>query len=290
MDKITAEAIKSLIAQRYDENKFATFFELRSRTGAGAAGAIDAFVMNVWPSSSFARYAFEIKISRNDFMHELDHPEKREWSMAISNEFWFVTTAGVCTAEEVPENCGLMVVSKNGKMLRRHKRATWREAEDMAPWEIASIIRSSARQQKFHSKLMWRYQGQDMNQDQLQELLEEKREWFEKQEINKKADEKAKEIFTTQNRQMAQHAELMREAGIEPPGFMMGDFKANLYSNNIKSWVDEHFVAGPDAAKIRSAISQMKMAENAMKAARDHLIKMGERHQNDKIQETLPST
>ena len=200
MEKITSETIKALIAQKYEavsnNGKFAIFFELRSRTG-GAAGSIDAFVMNTWPSSEFHRYAFEIKISRQDLMHELDRPEKREWSMAISNEFWFVCAPDICKPEEIPENCGLMVATKTGNQLRKIKRAPYREAQPFEVWEIASIIRSASRMQNFPNTLLWKYQGKDLTGDQLDEVMRDRRDYLVAQDIRDKA---ATQIYAWQGR------------------------------------------------------------------------------------------
>jgi len=289
MEKITAETIKALIAQKYEavsnNGKYAIFFELRSQTG-GAAGSIDAFVMNTWPSSKFYRYSFEIKVSRHDLMHELDNPNKRQWAFDISNEFWFVCAPGICKPEEIPENCGLLVATKNGKQLRTQKRATWREAEDFAIWEIASIIRSASRMQNFPNTLLWKYQGQELTGDQLDAVVRDRRKYLDAQDLENRAKELAKARFDKQNENMASYAEAMRKAGVEPPGFMLGDPRYD-WSTNIEDWVNKHFVTGPDNKKLRGIIRDLKSIGLTVKTAEENITQIAENNKADDGQEEL---
>jgi len=291
MEKITAETIKALIAQKYEavsnNGKYAIFFELRRRTGAGATGSIDAFVLDVWPSSNFARYAFEIKVSRQDLMHELDNPNKREWAFDISNEFWFVCAPGICKPEEIPENCGLMVATKTGRQLRIQKRAQWREADDLAPWEIASIIRSASRMQKFPSTLLWKYDGQEINDEQLSAVISERRSYVEQGEIDDKVKVLVKEKFDKQNEDMAKYAESMRSAGIEPPRFMLGNSGYD-WTTTIDDWVNKNFVTGPDNKKIRQVAQDLKSIGLTVKAAQDNMGALIKRNKPDDGQESIP--
>jgi len=48
------------------------------------------------------RVCYEVKTSRGDFLSELKQPLKRRLGMRYSNEFYFVTPAGLVKAEEIP--------------------------------------------------------------------------------------------------------------------------------------------------------------------------------------------
>jgi hypothetical protein len=84
--------------------------ELRLGTGwrNGNAQRIDAFALNTLPHQSMKRVCYEVKISRADFLAELKHPLKRRMGMRYSNEFYFVTPAGLVNESEVPAECGLI--------------------------------------------------------------------------------------------------------------------------------------------------------------------------------------
>jgi hypothetical protein len=92
------------------------FFELRCGTGwgKGSEQRLDAFAMEEWPSKGLLRYAYEVKVSRADFLREMKDPTKRRQALYYSNEFAFVTPPGIVKPEEVPLDCGLVEVHGDG--------------------------------------------------------------------------------------------------------------------------------------------------------------------------------
>lgn len=60
--------------------------------------------------------AYEIKISRADFIFEIEHPSKRAWAMMMSSQFFFAAPAGLIAIEEVPKGCGLVEVWEKGRL------------------------------------------------------------------------------------------------------------------------------------------------------------------------------
>ncbi len=88
--------------------------ELRPSTGYGARDdrRIDAWAMHCWPSERFERIAYEVKVSRSDFLSELKQPRKRRVGLLHSNSFYFITPPGIARIEEIPPECGLIEVSR----------------------------------------------------------------------------------------------------------------------------------------------------------------------------------
>ncbi len=88
------------------------FRELRVGTGFrnNAAQRLDAFALNCFAHTSFKRVCYEVKTSRADFLCEMKHPLKRRIGLRYSNEFYFVTPAGLLNTYEVPIECGLVEV------------------------------------------------------------------------------------------------------------------------------------------------------------------------------------
>jgi hypothetical protein len=86
------------------------FRELRVGTGRqnGGAQRLDGFALNTLPHSAMKRVCYEVKTTRGDFLAELKHPLKRRIGMRYSNEFYFVTPAGLVRAAEIPPECGLV--------------------------------------------------------------------------------------------------------------------------------------------------------------------------------------
>ena len=84
--------------------------ELRVGTGRrnGGAQRVDAFALNTLPHMAMKRVCYEVKTSRADFLSELKRPLKRRMGMRYSNEFYFVTPAGLAAVGEIPPECGLV--------------------------------------------------------------------------------------------------------------------------------------------------------------------------------------
>ncbi|HLY17479.1 MAG TPA: hypothetical protein VKR61_09650 [Bryobacteraceae bacterium] len=86
------------------------FRELRVGTARrnGNVQRLDALALNSFPHTGMKRVCYEVKISRADFRAELKHPLKRRIGMRYSNEFYFVTPAGLVDVAEIPADCGLV--------------------------------------------------------------------------------------------------------------------------------------------------------------------------------------
>src|ERR1700736_2304219 len=90
--------------------------ELRVGTGRGkhSLQRLDAFALNCYPHRGMKRICYEIKMSRADFRNELKNPLTRRIGMRFSNEFYFVTPAGMLKSEEIPADSGLVEVGTAG--------------------------------------------------------------------------------------------------------------------------------------------------------------------------------
>ncbi len=84
--------------------------ELRVGTGRrnNSAQRLDAFALNCLPYQAMKRVCYEVKASRGDYLSEMKQPLKRRMGMRYSNEFYFVTPAGMLTVGEIPVDCGLI--------------------------------------------------------------------------------------------------------------------------------------------------------------------------------------
>ena len=101
--------------------------ELRIGTGNRhhEAQRLDAFALNCLPHLAMKRVCYELKLSRADFLGEIRRPLKRRIGMRFSNEFYFVTPAGMLALDEVPTDCGLIEAGiasteESQRLIRRH--------------------------------------------------------------------------------------------------------------------------------------------------------------------------
>jgi len=92
----------------------------------GSVQRLDAFALNSLPHTAMKRVCYEVKISRADFLAELKSPLKRRIGMRYSNEFYFVTPAGLVDLKEIPCDCGLIEAGRATpgewrELIKRHR-------------------------------------------------------------------------------------------------------------------------------------------------------------------------
>lgn len=147
---MTAKEITELLRRRYRPPEWAFFSELRVGTGYSGYDynqvknpeqRLDGWALNCWPSKGLTSIAFEIKVSRSDFLSEVANPEKRQQAITHSNEFYFVVPAGLVAVDEIPMECGLMVA--RGQGLRIVKKPTINKTPLLNWHFVASIARRS---------------------------------------------------------------------------------------------------------------------------------------------------
>jgi hypothetical protein len=126
LESVKAEDLVKLIRQRYPldrPNGFQTHVVLEQvpdGTGMYAGHHIDVAVFDLWPSKGLLRSAFEIKVSRSDFIRELQHPNKYKWVLEAFHEFWFVAPRDVIQLEELPVNVGWLCPRGKKLVVKRH--------------------------------------------------------------------------------------------------------------------------------------------------------------------------
>jgi hypothetical protein len=110
---VTAKELVSLIRAKYKTNDTTynpsvVLEQVPDGTGGYLNRWIDVAVFQMWASKGLTRAAFEVKISRADFINELRQPEKHKWCKECFHEFWFVAPKDVIQIEELPANAGWM--------------------------------------------------------------------------------------------------------------------------------------------------------------------------------------
>ena len=264
--KSTAD-IKILLARRHptDGGEWMTMFELRNGTGWSARQEryLDCFALNLYPSKNHIRHAYEIKISRNDWLKELSQPEKRTWGLEISNQFWFIAPTGIIKKEEVPEGCGLLRVTDNGKLVR-DVIAQHRKTRDFDIGEICAMLRSVA---NIKNDALWKHQGKELNHLEMMEVLSENKGRIIHQEASIIAGQKLDKIKQT----LTSYAEELERAGCIPPKWMKDGNLDRAYSFDALRWVSENVSPGLQAHQIEMAIKKIEESTFALERIKNGL-------------------
>ena len=127
------------------DNNWIIVEEVRCGTGFRTTSStseqrIDLFALHIWPSQGWRRVAYEVKISRSDFLAEIKKPRKRAMALMFSNLFYFATPPGLVSISEIPPECGLVEVHPDGKCVVRVS-PPWRDSQPPTWSFVASLIR-----------------------------------------------------------------------------------------------------------------------------------------------------
>lgn len=155
-ENITSKDLVAAITKRHARSvrqrtdNWAVFPEFRVGTGyarntrtADVESRIDVLAFPLWPGSGDGVTAYEIKVSRSDFLSEIRKPLKRRPALRYSNLFFFVTPEGLLKQGEVPVECGLLEVSKQG-VVNVIVPAPWRDSFHPTTTFVASVCRRVA--------------------------------------------------------------------------------------------------------------------------------------------------
>ncbi len=175
-ERVTSEQVLRFVEQRYAAPQWAAFREVELR-----GRRIDLVAMGLWARTrnvGLRAVGVEVKVSRADFMRELDEPSKRAPAETLMHECYFATPAGLVRVDEVPEGWGLLEVSTAG--LKRTKAPTQRRPEPT--WELTSAVARKSRyvngnraaEDQAPPVAAWKYAGQDITEEQLMKLAEER--------------------------------------------------------------------------------------------------------------------
>ena len=129
-----------------------TGYDAPHNDGPGGIRRIDAFAMALWPSKNFQRVAYEIKVSRADWLNEIKNPVKRSQAWYLSNEFWFALPEGIVSPQDWRRDmmgCGLLAISEAGAIRVLHRARNRKHCFPMPVGFIASLLRCVRDQRRY---------------------------------------------------------------------------------------------------------------------------------------------
>jgi len=125
-EALTANDLVEMIRKRYVANRnglyqpYVVLEQVPDGIGMHQGHWIDVAVFGLWASKGLTRSAFEIKVSRSDFIHELQTPMKHQWVKESFHEFWFVAPQDVIQIDELPNGSGWMCPRGNKLVIKKH--------------------------------------------------------------------------------------------------------------------------------------------------------------------------
>lgn len=102
----SAGEVYALIAKRFAGTAYVVLPQVPNGTGHNAGRWLDCVVASLWPSRGLWLHGFEIKVSRSDWLRELQQGEKAD-AFHKHLDFFSIATAGpVIEAGELPQGWG----------------------------------------------------------------------------------------------------------------------------------------------------------------------------------------
>lgn len=122
----TSDEVMDALKKRYPTNGYVLIRNVANGIGNSKRYA-DAIVMSLFKSRGLYIYGFEIKVSRQDWVHELKHPEKAD-IIAEMCDGWYLVTGdpSIVKEGELPETWGLLT-AKNKDTLISVKEPVFRK-------------------------------------------------------------------------------------------------------------------------------------------------------------------
>ena len=122
---VTADDIVDAILKTWPTNeqmtRYVVAFEVRDRAGFQARRALDAVVIDSWPSSGLQIHGLEIKVSASDLRRELQDIEKSGRFHEHLDLFSIAAPKGVVKLDLLPEKWGLYQLTDDGTLKARRK-------------------------------------------------------------------------------------------------------------------------------------------------------------------------
>ncbi|HCA3439745.1 TPA: hypothetical protein MO340_004309 [Salmonella enterica subsp. salamae serovar 35:g,m,s,t:-] len=139
---IATPEVKSLLRARFSQPEWAIFFEVGDGTGSAQRRWADAVAMNMYPSRGLEVHGFEIKVSRGDWLRELQNPEKSAPIQRYCNRWWIVCPKDIIHPGELPPTWGHYDVNSAG--IRQVVAAPALSPEPIGKPFIAALLRRSS--------------------------------------------------------------------------------------------------------------------------------------------------
>lgn len=143
--------LTAMLRDRYTGREWAFLTEVPNGTGTAKSRSCDAMSMSLWPSKGLHIHGHEIKVTRSDWLQEIQDPTKSHAFSRHCHYWWIVAPKGVVKIEEMPPNWGLM--QPGTKTIRVKRLAKLEEPEAINHSMLAGLLRAATQQSETEHKI-----------------------------------------------------------------------------------------------------------------------------------------
>jgi hypothetical protein len=138
-DRLTTTDMLDLLSARYCLPKYALVTEVPNATSVSKSRTCDAMAFGCWSTVGIRIEGFEVKVSRSDWLKELNDRSKAATFEPFCHHWWIVAAPKVVRIEELPAEWGLLEPS--GKGLKAKSAASLRTPEPMPVAMLSALVR-----------------------------------------------------------------------------------------------------------------------------------------------------
>ena len=139
--KHTDRSVPTLLRDKYSGQAWAFISQVPNATGMAHSRTCDGLAMSLWPSKGLHLHGFEVKVSRSDWLSEIQDLSKSFAFSRYCHYWWIVAPKGIVKLEELPEQWGLQEVTASDN-IRVKKPASLLTPELVGPEFLAGLFRS----------------------------------------------------------------------------------------------------------------------------------------------------
>jgi len=169
--KATAADVVAALRRKYPAEAYALVEEVGNSTGFRCRRHADVVLVGLWPSRGLEIVGIEVKVSRGDWIRELQDPGKAD-PIAKFCDNWIVATGspGIVKLDELPINWGLLELDTAGR-LQCAKVPVLMKPEPVDRGFVAALVRRIVEQATPAARLRRaRNEGKEEGYKQGQEL------------------------------------------------------------------------------------------------------------------------
>jgi len=148
----TTQDLTQLLRSKYSGPVWAFAAEVPNGTGSDKSRSCDGLAMSLWPSKGLHLHGFEVKVSRSDWLKEIQDVSKAAAFSRYCHYWWIVAPKGVLKIEELPADWGWMQPT-DASNLRTKRPATLTQPELPDHVLLAGIFRACLKQSASESAI-----------------------------------------------------------------------------------------------------------------------------------------
>ena len=139
-----AHDVVAALRKRYPDPAWAFLEQVANGTGRFQSRWADAIAMSLWPSRGIELHGIEVKVSRSDWLSELNNPAKADAFQRYCHRWWLaVGDEKIVQPGELPPTWGLLILK--GDVIKCKTEATALDPKPIDTTFLAGILRNVAK-------------------------------------------------------------------------------------------------------------------------------------------------